>query len=289
MNFESFRQLASVPGLVGRVQRFDSVCVQVVLPGSPARLRISLLQHTLDPAGPILARAPFGAWLHFRKICATPLRRTHARSAPAASRDRQFPALPDQLLVGLVHAHDRPTGMVGTGIDFQNVLHAGYECGAAPGRDPLILLPMRLQLVFFSVRCTVITDTRSTQPSSTAFSASRRRVALPPRRGLGAGQGDQASLERAVEDHFPRRPHPPLRSKANSNPCSTNRRFKCSTVRAETPSASATRGHGPSRPFRPAVAQQQRPRVQEPLAGGLGRGPGQGLQFRALFHSERTR
>ncbi len=29
---------------------------------------------------------------------------------------------------------------------------------------------------FFSVRCTVITDTRSTQPSSTTFSASRRRV-----------------------------------------------------------------------------------------------------------------
>ena len=62
---------------------------------------------------------------------------------------QRLPHFADQLLVGLIHADHRPTGMVGTGIDFQNVLHAGYECGAAPRRDPPILFPMRLQLGFF--------------------------------------------------------------------------------------------------------------------------------------------
>ena len=77
-----------------------------------------------------------------------------------------------------------------------------------------------------------------------------------------------------------------LRSKANSRPCSTNRRFKRSTVRTETP---APRPPGPrsirARPTRGRTTTG--PRVQEPLAGGLGRGPGQCLQFRALFRSER--
>ena len=105
---------------------------------------------------------------------------------------------------------------------------------------------------FFNVRCTVITDTRSTQPSSTAFSASRRRV----QRFRPGGAWEQATATKRASNTpskmtcrggRTRR----LRSKANSNPCSTNRRFKRSTVRAETPSASATRATvhpGPSDP-----------------------------------------
>ena len=48
-----------------------------------------------------------------------------------AGLDRQrLPHFSDQLLVGLIHADDRTTGVVGTGIDLQNVLHAGYEAGS---------------------------------------------------------------------------------------------------------------------------------------------------------------
>ena len=64
---------------------------------------------------------------------------------------QRLPHFADQLLVGLVHADHRPTGIVGSGIDVQNVFHADYECGVGPGWDPPILLPMRLKFVFLDV------------------------------------------------------------------------------------------------------------------------------------------
>ena len=107
-------------------------------------------------------------------------------------------------------------------------------------------------ICFFNVRCTVITETRSTQPSSTTFSASERRV----QRVRPGGAGEQAKATRRASNApskitFRGGRTRRLRSKTNSNPCSTNRRFKRSTVRAETPSASATRATvhpGPSGP-----------------------------------------
>ena len=195
-----------------------------------------------------------------RKICATPLRTysCSTRSGWPGSDGQRLPHFADQLLVGLIHADHRPTGMVGTGIDFQNVLHAGYECGAAPGRGPPILLPMRLQLVFFSVRCTVITDTRSTQPSSTTFSASRRRVQrFRPGGAWEAGQGDQASLEHAVKDDFPRRPHPPLVApRRTPDPAPQTAVSSARPCGPRDAQRLGDPGHGPSRPLRPAVAQQ---------------------------------
>ena len=108
------------------------------------------------------------------------------------------------------------------------------------------------EVCFFSVRCTVITDTRSTQPSSTTFSVSRRSVQRLCRRGAGEQakaikRASNSPSKMAFRGGRTRR----LRSKANSNPCSTNRRFKRSRVRTETPSASATRATvhpGPSGP-----------------------------------------
>ena len=105
---------------------------------------------------------------------------------------------------------------------------------------------------FFNVRCTVITDTRSTQPSSTTFSASKRRV----QRFRPGGAGEQAKATRRASNApskitFRGGRTRRLRSRANSIPCSTNRRFMCSIMRAKTPSASATRATvhaGPSGP-----------------------------------------
>ena len=164
-------------------------------------------------------RSPASTWLRpvsgstSRKICATPLR----TYSSIWLHGQRLPHVADQLLVGLIHADHRPTGMVGT--ERLPKRSAGYKCGAAPRRDPPILLPMRLQLVFFSVRCTVITDTRSTQPRLLRPPAGAGSSASAPA-GPGNRPRRQASLEHAVEDDFPRRPHPPLGSKANSSPCS---------------------------------------------------------------------
>ncbi len=96
-----------------------------------------------DPAGPILARAPLarlhmaaaGQRLHLQEDLRDPVAHVLVLDPLRLARlhGQRLPHVADQLLVGLIHADHRPTGMVGTGIDFQNVLHAGYECGAPRG------------------------------------------------------------------------------------------------------------------------------------------------------------
>ena len=155
--------------------------------------------------------------------------------------------------------------------------HAGYECGAGPGRD--LLLPVRLQLVFFNVRCTVITETRSTQPSSTTFSANRRRV----QRVRPGGAGEQAKATRRASN-APSKITFSLQGKLQPLLHKPPLQVLDGAPRRPAPPPPGPRSI-PALP--PAVAQQQCPRVQEPLTGGLGRGPGQCLQFRPLFLSER--
>ena len=93
-------------------------------------------------------------------------------------------------------------------------------------------------------------------------SASRRRV----QRFRPGGAGEQAKATRRACRNAPSKitfRGPPPGSPAGCaprrtpNPAPQTRRFKCSIVRAETPSASATRAIGPSHgPSGPAVAQQ---------------------------------
>jgi hypothetical protein len=59
--------------------------------------------------------------------------------------------VPEQLLRTLIHADDRPQGVVGTAIDFQNILHTADKLGTVLGRNTPALLQVGLDLVFFSV------------------------------------------------------------------------------------------------------------------------------------------
>ena len=56
----------------------------------------------------------------------------------------------------------------------------------------------------------LVANTEQTADLETLADFNSSSVTIATRRGLGTGQGDQASLEHAVEDDFPRRPHPPL-------------------------------------------------------------------------------
>ena len=80
-----------------------------------------------------------------------------------------------QLGGGLVKAHHRPVGVVGFPIEVQHVLHGRHKLPVHLGDAPL-LLPPRLEDVFFSRRRTVSYDNDSTNPNSTAWSASNRRI-----------------------------------------------------------------------------------------------------------------
>ena len=76
-----------------------------------------------------------------------------------------------QLGGGLVEAHHRPVWVVGFGVEVQHVLHGGHELSVHLGDAPL-LLPPRLEDVFLSRSRTVSYDRLSTNPNSTAWSAS---------------------------------------------------------------------------------------------------------------------
>ena len=74
--------------------------------------------------------------------------------APVPTRrggDR-FADLAEQLVGLLVHAHHRPPGIVGSGVDREDVLHPGGELGVGVRRDGPALLQMRTQFRFFNTR-----------------------------------------------------------------------------------------------------------------------------------------
>ena len=70
-------------------------------------------------------------------------------------RDRRA-RLDDQLLRGLVEAHERALRIVRSLIDFQHVFHGGDKRSVGFGRDHPLLLEMRFENVFFSVRPIVL-------------------------------------------------------------------------------------------------------------------------------------
>src|SRR3954465_13657198 len=90
-------------------------------------------------------------------------------------RDRRA-RLDDQLLGGFVEAHERALWIVRSLIDFQHVFHGGDKRSVGFGRDHPLLLEMRFENVFFSVRPIVLSLAWSTMCRSTTFSSSRRRL-----------------------------------------------------------------------------------------------------------------
>jgi hypothetical protein len=63
--------------------------------------------------------------------------------------------LADQLLAGLVQAHDRTLGVIRPLVHLQHVLHLPDELGIGFRRNAPLLAQPRLEFVFFSVRRTV--------------------------------------------------------------------------------------------------------------------------------------
>src|SRR3981081_897112 len=94
----------------------------------------------------------------------------------AAVAVRYRARLGNELLRGLVQAHQRVIGIVRPSVDGQHIFHGGYEGAVGLRRDDPALPVMRLETVFLSVRPIVESLARSTMPSSTTLLSSRRNV-----------------------------------------------------------------------------------------------------------------
>ena len=90
-------------------------------------------------------------------------------------RDRHAGFL-DELLGGFVQTDHGSVRIVRPMIDLEHILHAGYEGGVGLGRDDPLLLQMRLERVFLSVRPIVLSDARSTIFNCTTCSSSSCKV-----------------------------------------------------------------------------------------------------------------
>src|SRR5947209_13299415 len=136
----------------------------------------------------------------------------------------------DQLLRGFVEAHERALRIVRSLIDFQDVFHGGDKRRVGVGRNHPLLLAMRLENVFFSVRPIVLSLARSTMCSSTTFSSSRRRLHLA--KPSGTGESVSAISFASAVSKIRRRAEFELYLRANtaSNPSSTSWRLVRSTV-----------------------------------------------------------
>ena len=259
--FESFRPDTVVPRARSSQQLASRDNPAVLLrfvqrPGTRFH-RISLLQHTLDPAGPIRrvrCSSPSDPTVSMAgsspKIADPASPATDRSSAPppglepgACRQSRADPrslrlARPRDQCVGLVDAHDRlfATGTA-AGHRLQNVLHAGYELVLA-SPDPVEAPAPASSLL--STEAAILVFNAGRSPSSDRswypISSSRPKAstvpplsppagaapALAPRRDRGAGQTHQPqrASNSAVEEFFPRRPHQRrLRPRGHSNPC----------------------------------------------------------------------
>src|SRR5262249_61313317 len=95
----------------------------------------------------------------------------------------------DKLFGCLIQAHERSGRVVRAGIHLQHVLHGGHEPGVGLGRDDPVFFQVRLDVVFFSARATVLKCALSTILRSTTCSANRRIV----QRAWPAGGSEQAN------------------------------------------------------------------------------------------------
>jgi hypothetical protein len=85
----------------------------------------------------------------------------------------------------LVEAHDRALGIARSLIAFQHVFQPGDKGCAGVGCDHPLLLQMRLESAFLSVRPMGLSLVRSTICGSTTFSASGRKFHLAQPSGAG--------------------------------------------------------------------------------------------------------
>src|SRR5258707_1338376 len=150
--------------------------------------------------------------------------------------------LDDQLLRGFVEAHERTLRIVRPLIDLQHVFHVGHKGRAGVRRDHPLLLAMRFENVFFSVRPIVLLLARSTMCSSTTFSSSRRRL----QRAKPSGAGERVSainFASAAPSKIRGRAELGLYLRLNtaSNPSSTSWRLVRSIVGILVSSAAAIR------------------------------------------------
>src|SRR3954454_5206602 len=144
------------------------------------------------------------------------------------SRDRHA-GLADQLLRGLVEANHPVLRIMRPLIDLEHVFHAGYEGGISFGRDDPLLLKMRLERVFLSVRPIVLSLARATMFSS--ITAVSNNCSVHRERPLGGSeQASAISLASATpsKTRFLADRGECLRVSAASTPPSTN----CWRVRA---------------------------------------------------------
>ncbi len=149
----------------GLVQRRLAMGVQVVLNHSNhPGLRVGLIHQPAHLVGEVLFGAPF--------------RYLQMPPSPPGVR-RPGTGCGQQLGGGLIEADHRPLGVVGFGIQVQDILHVSHKADAHRGDAPLFPLP-RLEDVFFRYRRTVSWDRDSTTPSSTILSANRRRFQWSP-------------------------------------------------------------------------------------------------------------
>src|SRR5437870_11732957 len=84
----------------------------------------------------------------------------------------------DHLLRGFVEAHDGTFGIARPLVNFQHVFHVGNKRRAGVRRNHPLLLEVRCENVFLSVRPIVLSLVFTTILSSTTFSSSRRRLHL---------------------------------------------------------------------------------------------------------------
>src|SRR5258708_34833481 len=150
--------------------------------------------------------------------------------------------LDDQLLRGFVEAHERTLRIMRPLIDFQHVFHVGDKGRAGVRRDHPLLLAMRLENVFFSVRPIVLSLARSTMCSSTTFSSSRRRL----QRAKPSGAGERVSAINFASSAPSQLRGPPelglyLRLNTASHPSPTTRRLLPSILPLLLSSAAAIR------------------------------------------------
>ena len=151
-------------------------------------------------------------------------------------------------------------------IDLQHVFHVGDKGRAGVRRDHPLLLAMRFENVFFSVRPIVLSLARSTMCSSTTFSSSRRRL----QRAKPSGAGERVSainFASATPSKIRGRAELGLYLRLNtaSNPSSTSWRLVRSIVAMLVSSAAAIR-----LPLQPSPASDQEdPRLRQQLGGTL--------------------
>src|SRR5207245_8289570 len=131
-----------------------------------------------------------------------------------------------------------------------------------------LLLAMRLENVFFSVRPIVLSLARSTMCSSTTFSSSRRRLHLAKPSGTGESVS-AISFASAAPSKIRRRAEFELYLRANtaSNPSSTSWRLVRSPVSMLVSSAAAIRLS--LQPRIRYVRLQQDARLRQQLGGTL--------------------